>query len=122
MTGNESRPGLLAPLGRHALLLVLYGLAGIVVAGFAGFIYLGVSGKPDLKSWHTATLNEDFTRADGDRIDSVAAYRALEDRLFEELLGLGLSAQQFFDKFAKFRIAAALLIEVRLTLFAVSAL
>jgi alpha-beta hydrolase superfamily lysophospholipase len=85
MTGNESRPGLLAPLGRHALLLVLYGLAGIVVAGVAAFIYVGVSGKPDLKPWHTASLNEDFTRADDDRIDSVAAYRALEERLFKEL-------------------------------------
>ena len=82
---SPSRPAFLASLGRHALLFLLYGAAALVCAGVAGFIYLGVSGKPDLKPWHTATLREEFTAAQRARVDSVAAYRALEDRLFAEL-------------------------------------
>ena len=81
----QTKPAFLATFSRHALLFLLYGAAGVVFAGIAGFIYLGVSGKPELKPWHTATLREEFTRADSARVDGVAAYRALEDRLFEEL-------------------------------------
>ena len=72
-------------LARHALLFLLYGFVGIVCAGVAGFIYTGISGKPDLQPWHTATLKEEFKAADRTRVDTVAAYQALEDRLFAEL-------------------------------------
>jgi alpha-beta hydrolase superfamily lysophospholipase len=75
----------LTRFGRHVLLFLLYGVAGVVCAGVAGFIYLGVSGKPDLKPWHTATLRAEFSSADRARVDSVAAYRAMENALFAEL-------------------------------------
>jgi alpha-beta hydrolase superfamily lysophospholipase len=75
----------LARLGKHLLLFALYGMAGAALVGIAGFIWLGVSGKPDLKPWHTAALKEEFTRADASRVSSLEDYRKLEDRLFEEL-------------------------------------
>src|SRR5882672_940660 len=70
---------------RQFLLFILYGLIGAVLAGFAGFIWLGVSGKPDLKIWHTAALHKEFTRADSGRVTTLQEYRQLEDGLFEEL-------------------------------------
>lgn len=75
----------LAGLGRHALRFLLYGIAGVVCTAVAAFIYLGVGGRPELKPWHTATLREEFTAAHGAGVDGVAAYRALEDRLFAEV-------------------------------------
>ena len=80
-----SKSTFLAGLGRQLLLFLLYAFAGVVCTGIAGFIYLGVSGKPDLKPWHTATLQEEFTSANRAHVDGVAAYSALEDRLFAEL-------------------------------------
>jgi len=76
---------MLARVGRHALLFILYGLTGAALAAVAGFIWLGVSGKPDLKPWHTAALHEEFTRSASAQITTVDAYRKLEDRLFAEL-------------------------------------
>lgn len=75
----------LSGLGRHALLFVVYGLAGAVLTGIAGFIWLGVSGKPELKPWHTAALTEEFTAPDTTRIRTLDDYRKLEDRLFAQL-------------------------------------
>src|SRR5262245_41624789 len=70
---------------RHSLLFVLYALIGILLAGIAGFIWLGVRGKPELQAWHTAHLQEEFTEASADRVRTLADYQALEGRLFAEL-------------------------------------
>ncbi len=70
---------------RHVLLFILYATIGAVLAAVAGFVWLGVSGKPELKPWHTASLHEEFTRADSERITTLDAYRKLEERLFAEL-------------------------------------
>lgn len=78
-------PGFLATIARHSLLFVLYGLVAIVLTAFAGFIYLGVAGKPELKPWHTAALEQEFTRAQSGRVTTIEAYQALEERLFTEL-------------------------------------
>ena len=51
----------------------------------AGFIWLGVSGKPELKSGIRRTLHEEFTRAASGRVTTLDAYRKLEERLFAEL-------------------------------------
>jgi alpha-beta hydrolase superfamily lysophospholipase len=75
----------LARLGKHLLLFALYGMAGAALVGIAGFIWLGVSGKPELKPWHTAALNEEFAATGRSKISSLEDYRKLEDRLFEEL-------------------------------------
>ena len=70
---------------KHVLLFILYAIIGAVLAAVAGFVWLGVSGKPELKPWHTASLHEEFTRADSERITTLDAYRKLEERLFAEL-------------------------------------
>ncbi len=70
---------------RHILIFLLYAAIGAVLAGVVVFVWLGVSGKPDLKPWHTATLRAEFTAADSARVNTIEAYRKLEDRLFEEL-------------------------------------
>jgi hypothetical protein len=75
----------LVRITRHLLLFVLYALIGALLAGVVVFVWLGVSGKPDLKPWHTAALHADFTRANSARVNTLDAYRKLEDRLFEEL-------------------------------------
>jgi alpha-beta hydrolase superfamily lysophospholipase len=75
----------LRSLGKHSLLFIAYALTGALITILAGFIWLGVSGKPELKPWHTAVLNEEFTRADSARIRTLQDYRKLEERLFAEL-------------------------------------
>jgi hypothetical protein len=44
-----------------------------------------VSGKPDLKPWHTARLDDEFTRAASGCVDTLAEYQQLETRLFGQL-------------------------------------
>jgi hypothetical protein len=75
----------LSRLGRNALLFLACGLTGAVLTAIAGFIWLGISGKPELKPWHTAMLTEEFTAADGQQIRTLADYSKLEDRLFDQL-------------------------------------
>ena len=70
---------------RHIILFLVYAAVGIVLAGVTAFILYGVKGKPDLSPWHTAPLREEFTREASGRIKTLADYRRLEDRLFEEL-------------------------------------
>ena len=57
------------------------GLAVAIVAGYAWYL----DTLPDLKVWHTARLDAEFRAADADKIRTLADYRALEDRLFEQL-------------------------------------
>jgi alpha-beta hydrolase superfamily lysophospholipase len=70
---------------RRLLALLFCGVIGAVVTAVAGFIWLGISGKPELKPWHTAALRAEFTRASTAQINSLEAYRKLEDSLFDEL-------------------------------------
>jgi len=72
-------------LARHLALFLTYGVAGAALTLFAGALWLGVSRIPDLKPWHQATLRAEFTRANAAGVKDLDAYRALEDRLFEEL-------------------------------------
>jgi alpha-beta hydrolase superfamily lysophospholipase len=75
----------LRSLAKHALLFISYGVAGAVIALFAGVLYIGVHRVPKLKPWHEARLGEEFTAGDSARIATLDQYRALEDRLFGEL-------------------------------------
>lgn len=69
---------------RHLLLAASYGIVGIVVAGLTLFVS-HMRSRPDLEPWHLAELEAEFSAADSDRIQSLAAYRRLEDALFAEL-------------------------------------
>jgi len=67
---------------KHALRALLYG----VVGGSVVVVIVGVhilDGRPDLKVWHTAHLDEEFT--EDSPAKSFADYLALEDRLFAQL-------------------------------------
>src|SRR5512141_512461 len=57
---------------------------GLVVIGAAVWLYFALNG-PEPQPWHRVELKEEFTAADADRVKSLADYRRLEDRLFEEL-------------------------------------
>lgn len=55
-----------------------------VLAGVLTVILPGCS-SVTLRPWHTEELTEEFTAARSDEIQSFDDYRALEDRLFEQL-------------------------------------
>jgi alpha-beta hydrolase superfamily lysophospholipase len=100
-------PGMqLLRMTRHVLLFLLYAVVGAVLAGIVGFVWLGVRGKPDLKPWHTAALHEEFTRADSERVNTLEAYRKLEDRLFEELRSEVYQRADSLDRLALNRYSA----------------
>ena len=52
-----------------------------IIAGYAAKL----ESLPDLRIWHTARLDAEFRAADAGRIRSLADYRALEDRLFQQV-------------------------------------
>ncbi len=68
--------------GRHVLRAIGYGLIGGLVVGIAVGVYV-LDARPDLKVWHTATLDEEFTAES--EVDDFAAYLELETRLFAQL-------------------------------------
>jgi alpha-beta hydrolase superfamily lysophospholipase len=74
-------------IGRFLLRFLGYGTGGAMLVLLAGFLWLNVFQKPDLKPWHTAVLREEFTKSDGSRVRDIDDYRKLEDRLFDELKG-----------------------------------
>ncbi len=61
---------------------VLYALGGAIVVLLIGFV-LYLENRPDLKIWHTAELDEEFTTKSD--VNSFEEYLALEDRLFDQL-------------------------------------
>ena len=75
-------------IGRHLLRFLGYGSGGVVLVLLAGFLWLNVSRKPELRPWHTAVFREEFTRSDIERVRDLSDYRKLEDRLFDELKGV----------------------------------
>ena len=61
---------------------ILYALGGAVVVLLIGFV-VHLENRPDLKIWHTAELDEEFTKRSD--VNSFEEYVALEERLFEQL-------------------------------------
>jgi alpha-beta hydrolase superfamily lysophospholipase len=57
---------------------------GLALLGAGAWLYFALNG-PEPQPWHQARLTEEFTAADAGRVTSIAAYRRLEDRLFEQL-------------------------------------
>jgi alpha-beta hydrolase superfamily lysophospholipase len=64
-----------------AISSVLLGLALILLGAYIWFLRSG----PEPKVWHTTNLAAEFTAAREGEVNSIAAYHALEDRLFAEL-------------------------------------
>lgn len=74
---------------RHAKALLIRTLKIAAMIVFGGFttgiivLVIALNARPDLKVWHEARLNYEFTESAD--IEDLAAYLALEDRLFSEL-------------------------------------
>ena len=64
-----------------AVASALFGALLIAVAFYVRFLRSG----PELEAWHKAPLRAEFTAADADEVRTIADYRALETRLFDEL-------------------------------------
>jgi len=69
---------------RHLLLALGYGVLGVVVALVAVYIWSAASG-PELKPWHLAELDADFTAGMAGEVPDLEAYMALEARLWRQL-------------------------------------
>ncbi len=69
---------------KHLAYFLGYGALGIAVAIIAVYAW-HLEGLPDLKVWHTASLDAEFRAEDAGKIGTIADYRALEDRLFKQL-------------------------------------
>ena len=69
-------------LAKGALRALTYGVAGGFVVSVV-FLVFYLNDRPDLKVWHSAHLDAEFTIDSG--VDSFLDYVALEDRLFEQL-------------------------------------
>lgn len=72
-------------LTRHALLFLVYGALGVLLVLVGGAVALSLARTPDLKPWHEASLDAEYTRADAGEVADLTAYRQLEDRLFAQL-------------------------------------
>jgi alpha-beta hydrolase superfamily lysophospholipase len=69
---------------KHTLRAVLYATAGAAVLG--GWFYVALAQRqPDLRPWHTASLEAEYSGPHDKRVTDYASYVALEDALFEEL-------------------------------------
>lgn len=69
---------------RHLLLALGYGVLGVAVTLVAVYIWNAASG-PELKPWHEAELDAEFTAAMADGTPDLEAYMALEERLWRQL-------------------------------------
>ena len=69
---------------RHLALFIVYGALAILIAAVAAYVsYLQDRG--DLRPWHSAHLDAEFTAAKRGDVRTLDDYRRLEDRLFEQL-------------------------------------
>jgi len=64
-----------------AIASALFGALLIALAFYIRFLRSG----PELEAWHVARLEAEFTAANADEVRTIADYRALEARLFDEL-------------------------------------
>jgi len=69
---------------KHLVLALGYGALGVFVVGVLGYLrYLG--GRPDLKPWHTAELDQEYRAGETGAAAGFPQYLEQEERLFAEL-------------------------------------
>jgi len=79
---------------KHGLLFIIYGLVCSIAAVLIIFISQ-LQNRPDLRVWHTAELDEEFTVSQTVDIKTLADYQQLEQRLFDQL------QEQVYDQIKK---------------------
>jgi len=69
---------------KHLLLAIGYGFLGVIIT--LVIVYgAHLQNRPELKSWHTVDLDEEFTTGKAESIQSFGEYLDLEERLFRQL-------------------------------------
>ena len=63
---------------------VFSAVLGLFLIGTGGWLYFALNG-PEPELWHRTILKREFTVGRADEVDSIVAYRQLEDGLFDEL-------------------------------------
>ena len=69
---------------KHSFLFIIYG----AICGLAAVIIVYISllqNRPDLRAWHLAELDEEFSVANKEEIKTFPDYLKLEERLFNQL-------------------------------------
>lgn len=69
---------------RHVLFAITYGVLIALLIGIGLYIYL-LESRPDLKAWHTAELDQEFSADRIGEVPDLAAYLALEERLMQQV-------------------------------------
>ena len=70
---------------KHAILFAVYGTSAIVLAAIAAYVVY-LERLPDLMVWHAAKLDAEFRAEDAGAVRTLEGYRALEDRLFRQVV------------------------------------
>ena len=81
---SKSR-AIVATVLKHFALFVVYGTLGATLALLTAYVVYLNSG-PELKPWHEAKLDAEFRAGDEPRVRTLADYRYIEARVFEQLL------------------------------------
>ena len=71
-------------LFKHLLFALGYGLSTSLLIFIAVYIYI-LENRPDLKPWHQAKLDAEFSVQRSQDIKTLDDYRQLEDSLFQQL-------------------------------------
>ena len=71
-------------LTRHIFLATVYGLFGAFVLAVGAYVYL-LESRPDLKVWHTAQLDTEFSAGESQDVTSLAGYLEVEERVMRQL-------------------------------------
>lgn len=69
---------------KHIVLATGYGLLGAIVFAAIGYIYF-LETRPDLKIWHTARLDAEFTAERSNDVNTLAGYLEIEERVMQQL-------------------------------------
>jgi pimeloyl-ACP methyl ester carboxylesterase len=74
----------LKSLIKHVFLAAGYGLFGVFVSAAGAYIYL-LESRPDLKVWHTARLDEEFSAQGMQTVTTLDGYLEVEERVMRQL-------------------------------------
>lgn len=69
---------------KHVLLAAVYGSLGSMLFAVGAYVYL-LENRPDLKPWHTAHLDAEFSAGKAEAITSLDDYLANEEKVMHQL-------------------------------------
>ncbi len=69
---------------KHVLFALSYGALGALLVALGIYIYV-LQSRPDLKVWHLAKLDAEFTADQAEHVPDLDAYLAIEERVMQQL-------------------------------------